>query len=156
MRTASVCSDYRHPIWMVTTSGTNLLQNTSILSHKFRGKLPWKFQSVFVNGFRKVEDILQPHFFRHDFDFVNWKLVCELAEWGIGNCDEIFKFLRYNNHIFCVNKIYAIMKTFWCSTFAKLLSKPGKKNYLWLLAVNASNKFIQRTFERHRRYSLKK
>ena len=86
---------------------------------------PSKFQSVFKKGFWKVEDILQLHFFLHDFDFLDWELVCQLARWGIGKCDEIFKFLRYNNHIFWVNKIYAILENSWCSVFATFFSKPG-------------------------------
>ena len=84
-----------------------------------------KFQGVHLNDIPKVEDLLQLNIFLYHIDFVEGKLIGELARRGIQKYENSVKLLRYNNHICYVNNTNALFKAFRCTTCDTFFSKTG-------------------------------
>ena len=83
------------------------------------------FQSVHMNDFPKVEDLLQINIFLYDIDFLDGELIGELARRSFQKYEKSVKLLRYNNHICYINNINALFKTFRCTTCDTFFSKTG-------------------------------
>ena len=73
----------------------------------------------------KVEEMLQLNIFLYDIDFVDGKLIGELARRSFQKFENSVKFLRYNNHICYVSDMNSFFKSFRCSSCDTIFSKTG-------------------------------
>ena len=83
------------------------------------------FQCVHMTDIRKMEEMLQLTFFLYDIDFVDEKLIGELARRSIQKFEKSVKLLRYNNHICYVSDMNSFFKSFGISTCVTIFSKTG-------------------------------
>ena len=85
---------------------------------------PSKFQGVHMTHIPKVE-MSQLNFFPYDIDFVDGKLLGELARRTFQKFEKSVKFLRYSNQICYLSNMNSFFKSLRCSTCDKIFSKDG-------------------------------
>ena len=96
-----------------------------------------KHQGAHLIDIPKVEDLLQLNIFLHDTDFEVGELIVELCRRSSQIYGESVKLLRFNNHIWYVSNISAVLKTFRCTTCGTFFSTMGNpERYL----VTCSNR----------------
>ena len=101
--------------------GTSKLFKLFLIS--FREGYPSKFQGVHMTDIPKVEEMLQLNIFLYNIDFVDGKLIRELAKITIQKFEKSVKPLPYNNHICYVSDMNSFFKSFLCSTCDIIFSK---------------------------------
>ena len=107
-----------------------------------------KFQVVHLNDIPKIEDLLQLNIFLFDIDFVDGELFGELCRRSIQKYENSVKLLRYNNHIYYVNSINALFKTFRCTTRDTLFSKTGNlERHLVICSDRVKHLYPNNVFE---------
>ena len=106
-----------------------LEEETSIVFNLFLNNSekrdPSMFQGVHMTNIPNVEEMLQLNIFLYDIDFVDGKLIGELARRSIQKFEKSVKLLRYNNHNCYVTNINALFKAFRCTTCDIFFSKMG-------------------------------
>ena len=73
-----------------------------------------QFQRVHMNDVPNVEDLLTLNLLLYDIDIVGGNIVGELARRSVQKYENTVRLLRYNNHIFHVNDINAVLQSFRC------------------------------------------
>ena len=89
---------------------------------------PSKFQGVHMTDIPKVEEMLQLTIFLYDIDFVDGKLIGEVALRSIQKFENSANLLRNNNHICYVSDMNSFFIFFRCSTCDTIFSKTGILN----------------------------
>ncbi len=84
-----------------------------------------KFQGVHMTDIPKVEETLQLNFFLYDIDFVDGKLIGELARRSIQKFEKSVKLLCYNNRFCYFSDMNSFFKSFRCSSCDTIFSKTG-------------------------------
>ena len=86
---------------------------------------PSEFQGVCMDEIPSVEDIVGISIFIYSIDLIDGAIVGELARRSIKKYEKNVQLIRYNSHIFYVDKIHAFFKAFRCSTCDTYFQKTG-------------------------------
>ena len=138
--------------------GNQRLEEKSVTFNLFINRVyglsPYQFQGVHMN-IEIVEDLPTLKIQLYDLDFVDGKIIGELARRSVQNYGNTVRLLRYNNHKCCVSDINAVFNLF----IALIVTLFSKEHSIWsdihLHTVNEKKYYsIQGTYIKPEKLSL--